>query len=320
MARRMAFETDRDGNGEVYVMNSDGTQPLNLTGSPGNDSHPAWSPDGRSIAFDTERYGKLEVAVMDADGSNVRRLTNIGALSVRPSWSPDGRTLAFESNDGGDFDLYLIGADGSGQVKLLALPGNQRSPVWSTNGDAILFRSDHNSSDGSYEVYMAEPDGSNLFRVTRNPADDTGAAWSPLLPSRLGVVSNGAVAFSSNYGGNQDIYLTNADGSVQAQLTDHLASDREPSWSPDGTRLAFTSNRDGGWELYTIGSNGVDLTRLTRKRRPGGDAAMVSGRSEDRLLDLQEWERRHLHNECRRLQCGEPDRLLRLELQPLLVS
>ena len=89
---------------------------------------------------------------------------------------------------------------------------------------------------------MAEPDGSNLFRVTRNPADDTGAAWSPLLPSRLGVVSNGARWLSlRTMAGNQDIYLTNADGSVQAQLTDHLASDRSPAGRRTGPRLAFTS-------------------------------------------------------------------------------
>ena len=221
---------------------------------------------------------------MDADGSNVRQLTSNGAMSLRPSWSPDGSRLAFESNAGGDFDIYVAGADGSDQVKLLDLPGDQRAPEWSRTGDAIVFRSDH---DGNDELYMASPDGSSFYRLTRNPAVDTDASWSPLLPASVGVLNNAALAYTSAQTGNHDIFLMNADGSVRAQLTENPASDREPSWSPDGSRLAFVSNRDGGWEVYTIGSNGLDARRLTDNdviegARQGGrlmDGALRSGRS-----------------------------------------
>ncbi len=94
---RLAFNTERDGNSEIYLMHSDGTGPVNLTNHPAFDANPAWSPDGSRIAFTTQRDGNLEIYVMNANGTNQVRLTNNNVVDGHPSWSPDGKRIAFLS-------------------------------------------------------------------------------------------------------------------------------------------------------------------------------------------------------------------------------
>ena len=93
--RTIVFVSWRDGNGEVYAMDADGSGPRNLTQHPAKDVRPAWSPDGRSIAFVSSRDRQSEIYVMNADGSRKRNLTRDRASDDSPTWSPDGRRIAF---------------------------------------------------------------------------------------------------------------------------------------------------------------------------------------------------------------------------------
>ena len=93
----IAFESLRDGNFEIYVMNADGSGQTRLTNNPVLDGSPSWSPDGGRIAFESLRDGNVEIYVMNADGSGQTRLTNDPAFDGSPSWSPDGGRIAFES-------------------------------------------------------------------------------------------------------------------------------------------------------------------------------------------------------------------------------
>src|SRR2546422_3055032 len=90
---KILFETNRDGNWEVYVMNADGSGPLNLSNNPASEdpdwTAPAWSPDGSKIAFRSDRDGNLEIYVMNADGSGVTRLTSAPGADWNPAWSPE---------------------------------------------------------------------------------------------------------------------------------------------------------------------------------------------------------------------------------------
>ncbi len=87
--RKIVFVSDRDGNGEIYVMNADGSEQRRLTRDPGNDSSPAWSPDGQMIAFERDLPSGGELHVMNADGSRDRSLTRNGVRFVIPyAWSP----------------------------------------------------------------------------------------------------------------------------------------------------------------------------------------------------------------------------------------
>ena len=97
---RIAFESDRDWNWEIYVMDNHGGNPRNLTNNPADDRDPSWSPDGKRIAFSSNRNGNWQIYAMDADGGNPRNITNHPEDDEDPAWynpvllvTPAGKTL-----------------------------------------------------------------------------------------------------------------------------------------------------------------------------------------------------------------------------------
>ena len=212
---KIAFGSDRDGNDEIYIINSDGTGLKRLTNNPAWDYHASWSPDGKKIAFNSSRDGNHEIYVMNSDGTEQKNLTNNPATDFFPSWSPDGKKIAFSSNRGGNFrGIY-----------------------------------------GNSEIYVMNSDGTEQKRLTNNPAEDYFASWSP---------DGKKIAFWSDRDGNDEIYVMNSDGTEQKNLTKNPARDFNPFWSPDGKKIAFNSNRDGDFrEIYVMNSDGSQQTRLT---------------------------------------------------------
>ena len=132
---RIAFTSDRDGNGEIYVMNADGSSQRRLTRNDrAVDYEPVWSPDGRKIAFVRLHDRNYELHVMNADASDERRLTWNPGFDGDPSWSPDGTRIAYVGKAGSTHDgLYVMNADGSGQTRL-TLFGGASGPVWRPTG------------------------------------------------------------------------------------------------------------------------------------------------------------------------------------------
>jgi Tol biopolymer transport system component len=106
--KRIAFESVRGGSISLWVMNSDGTNPSQLTRDLSNNWHPAWSPDGKRIAFASDRSGNYDIWMMNADGSNPVPLTQDPANDFRPSWSPDGKKIVFTSLRSGTADLWVV--------------------------------------------------------------------------------------------------------------------------------------------------------------------------------------------------------------------
>jgi Tol biopolymer transport system component len=129
---QIAFTSTRDGNSEVYVMNTDGTSQVNLTLHPALDTAADWSPDGSHIVFSSERDGNFnsEVYVMDADGTDQIRLTNSAGFDGHPAWSPDGTKIAFTSNRLGNFDVYVMNADGSALTRVTTNAARDMDPSW----------------------------------------------------------------------------------------------------------------------------------------------------------------------------------------------
>ena len=117
---KIAFTSVRDGNGEIYVMNADGSSQTNVTNNSAGDTNPAWSPDGKRIAFMSDRDGDVEVYVMNADGSGKVNVSNSPLTTDQdPAWSPDGTEIVFSRSDGPRSGaIFVMNADGSGQTQL----------------------------------------------------------------------------------------------------------------------------------------------------------------------------------------------------------
>ena len=248
---RIVFQSDRDGDYEIYVMNADGSGVSRLTDNAANDWVPSWSPDGGRIAFHSDRDGDREIYVMNADGTGVSRLTDNSANDWIPSWSPDGGRIAFYSDRDGDREIYVMNADGTGVSRLTDNTGYDGDPSWSPDGRRIAFHSDR---DGNGEIYVMNADGTGVSRLTDSPGGDWYPSWSP---------DGGRIAFGSDRDGDGEIYVMNADGSGVSRLTDNSANDWIPSWSPDGRRIAFISELYGDYDIYVMNADGSGVVRLT---------------------------------------------------------
>jgi Tol biopolymer transport system component len=248
---RIVFCSDRDGNYEIYIMNTDGSNQIRLTENPANDVFPCFSPDGHKIAFVSERDGNQEIYMMHKDGTDQIRLTDDPARDAEPSWSPDGSRIAFDSDRNGNMEIYTMNTDGSDQTQLTKNSAYDWFPSWSPDGSRIAFGS---TRDGNFEIYIMNTDGSNQIRLTENPANDRFPCFSP---------DGSRIVFGSKRDGNWEIYTMNADGTDQTRLTNEPAKDMVPSWSPDGQRIAFVSERDFILEVYIMDADGSNTVRLT---------------------------------------------------------
>jgi Tol biopolymer transport system component len=169
------------------------------------------------------------------------------------------------------FDVYLVNADGSGLVNLTDNPARDMYPDWSPDGDLIAFCSDR---EGPSQVFVMRRDGTEVRRLTTAIDDCGNPSWSVPIWSPGGAW----IAITSAPGGSYpeaalDLFVVRADGSEVINLTDHPAAESGPSWSPDSTRLAFTSDRDGNEEIYVVDVDGSGLTRLTENPARDGAAA-----------------------------------------------
>jgi dipeptidyl aminopeptidase/acylaminoacyl peptidase len=261
---QIAFQSNRDGNADIYAMNPDGGCVTRLTEQPRFDGLPAWAPNGRRIAFQSNRDGSQEIYVMRADGSDQKRLTHNNTLDGGPAWSPNGRWIAFRSNRDGSPEIYVMRADGSEQRRLTRDSTIAWAPAWSPDGQRIAFAGSREDHDNPQIYVMNSNDGSQMTRLTFHPTSiDAAPSWSP---------DGQRIAFDSDREGSFDIWAMNTDGSGLTRLTDHPRVDGGPAWSPDGQRIAFRSLRARYNEIWTMNVDGSDQIRVTespfRDRRP----------------------------------------------------
>lgn len=295
---RIAFASNRNGNWDVYLMNADGSNLVNVSNHPERaDIGPQWSPDGRQIAFNSDN----SVIVADQVGQVIGGFSPESALANNPSWSPSSEMIALHTTIDGNFELYQLRFDGTELTRLTnSSTYDESCPDWSPIGDYIAYRSHHELSAGfDLDLMRADSSGAtdSLMTWAGSASDCPLIDWSPdgehlavvnrtLSELEIGksdqskVLAECARGFPDwspdgakiTFAGDQctnnadrtEIYVVNSDGSAMERLTDNSAADYHPVWSPDGRKIAFVSSRDGNDEIYVMNADGSQQTNLTR--------------------------------------------------------
>jgi TolB protein len=311
VGRLVAFETYRDGNGEIYVLDTRTGKLANLTRHPADDRAPAWRPppsgSGTSsgvLAFESHRDGNWEIYVLDLADGSLTRLTNNLAYDGAPAWRPttpgsgrDDPQIAFESYRDGNLDIYVMSVN-SGEIRRLTdNPAGDYGPAWSPDGATIAFTS---WRDGNKEIFIVPAEGGEARNLTQHPADDEDPAWRPALSE--GSANGSTLAFVSwrkvdaqTGNRNAEIYgISFADGSTERlgaseaePLTDNPWPDLDPAWDAEGRLVwaaydagepfeTYDPRRPGDYHIYRAGRAGTpslhNPERLTKanwdNRRP----------------------------------------------------
>jgi Tol biopolymer transport system component len=210
------------------------------------------------------RYGRAgarvraggDIWTIGADGTRARPLLRD---AYAPSWSPDGSRLAFVSRRSGDEEIYLARGDGTGIRRLTKLPGPDLTPTWSSDGRRLAW-------SRNAEIWTMKATGGGKRRLIAK-ATTWHEHYSPTWSGAAIVYSSTRVsAFNTELFRAPARRLTFTKGSDRV-----LGDDSMPDFSPDGRKVAFTSNRDQQGEIYIMNADGSGQQRLTR--RSGDDWA-----------------------------------------------
>ena len=265
---KVSFTSDRTGNLDIYMIDINGKNLVNLTNHPSDDFSPTWSPDGRAFAYVSDRNGNPEIYVMNMDTKESRRLTNNRATDIDPAWSPDGEWIAFASNQhrehAADTDIYIMDMNGKKVQQLTSKGGHNSTPAWSPDSEWIAFRS---TQDGIGGIHVMNADGEKQRALTQVSA--TSPTWA----------SNGKqIYFSSEKLGGVKVptlFAVDVDGKNPKKLTEAGQVCEEPDGSPDGQWIAYVSVQDGSKDIYLIRAVDGDLRKLTQDPGPEFSPAWV---------------------------------------------
>lgn len=249
---------------DIYSVAPGGGDLVNLTGAltspegpPNAAFEPSVSADGSRIVFGVDSQATAEIWIINADGSGARQLTDDNLLDQAPAISPDGSRVVWNQHSPAemftDRDLWTMGSDGSGQQLFYDGGNEERSSQFTPDGQTIVIASE----TGDYDIRKvpATLTGLPLTTSTGIADEDDQLTYEPTVSPDGGQVAFMQVPTSAPLGSPFDIYGVSIEGGTPVPLFDSAASERDPSYSPDGTKLAFSvdgvpmvGNADGSGE------------------------------------------------------------------------
>jgi Tol biopolymer transport system component len=250
--RQLVFQSTRDGRAcdQQYVMNVDGSGLRRVSNGQGKTTCGYFMAGDRRVFFASTHAADsacpprpdpskgyvwgidpFDIYTANPDGSDLRRLTNYGVYTAEGILSPDGKRIVFTSLKDGDLDIYTMNVDGTDVRRLTTTPGYDGGPWWSPDGTKIVYRAHHPTDSAELAAYRAL------------------LAQNMIRPNRM------------------ELFVMNADGSDQRQITHLGGANFGPSWTPDGRRILFSSNhrnpRSRNFDLYLVDLDGRNLEQVT---------------------------------------------------------
>ncbi len=250
--KRIIFQSTRDGRScdQMYTMNVDGSDEKMISNGEGKTtcgffyngdqrvffasthaaekSCPAPLDPSKGYVWGIDPY---DIYTANPDGSDLKRLTNYDTYTAEAILSPDGKKIVFTSLKDGDLDIYTMNVDGTDVRQLTTTPGYDGGPWWSPDGTQIAYRAYHPTDPAELKEYQ------DLL------------AQRMIRPNKM------------------ELFVMNADGSNQRQVTKLGGANFGPNWTPDGKQLIFSSNykdpRSGNFDLYLVNLDGTGLEQVT---------------------------------------------------------
>lgn len=258
LSNRGIDRSDTSGGGNVWFVDRDGRELRQITNDAHAHSNLSWSPNGQNLAYFSANEGRPELHVLSSEGTNHRVVaSNPPTINPTYSWSPDGCRLAFTLVDGRQTEIYVDWVDGTERRNLSRRPDDvDFDPQWSPDGSRIGFVSIPLQGTAGRSLWLMGSDGRDQKRLGI-PAPGH-LAWSP---------DGSFLAFAGGDGGNVSIFMADVRSAEVKRLTSTGGNDFMPTWSPDGKRIAFISDRDGvgsATDLWVVVADGSSVTRLTR--------------------------------------------------------
>jgi len=241
---RMAFISDRTGNSELWVMDWNGANAKQLTKHGSIALAPAWSPNGDQLVFTSYLRGAPALFLLTPQEGYLKLLWNKGGVNSSASFSPDGSQIAFASSTDGNVDIFVMAIEGGEPTRLTTSRGIDTQPAWAPNGRQIAFTS---TRSGSPQIYLMDVDGTNVRRLSFSGEFHDESSWS--------------------YDGIRLVCTTRVDGRFQLTTINTVTGDESilpgpgnnesPVFSPDGSMLAFSSDRTGLPQIFITDADGV---------------------------------------------------------------
>jgi dipeptidyl aminopeptidase/acylaminoacyl peptidase len=300
---QIVFVSDRDGNNEIYLMNADGSDPVNLTNNPADDEAPVWSPDGKQIAFLSDRdsqptVGTMSIYLLDVESKEIRRLLDDGyaitnedyAATGSPlSWSPDGKLIAVAASakrEDGMWDtahIYTLEPSTGTMEQISNETGH--SPVWSSDGEFVAYPGGY--LDRFWDFGIARIDKRFEVRISYSKNDDLAYpsdiyenseyyADIQYMPGEIPYEKTYIVTIvdRSGHRARADEFIFEQNNNV-AHV--HVKNEKKKWRVPDDrlTQNGWTlsaEQQDGNWELYAT-STIKEHIRLTKNKALDGSPA-----------------------------------------------
>jgi Tol biopolymer transport system component len=221
---------------------------------PTREGAPSWARDGRIVYYAEQAGSRADLFVMHPEtGTSTTLLSTPTADEGSPAFSPDGRFVAFDSDQAGNFDVHVMRADASSPPQNLTKhPARDLAPAWSPDGRQIVFMSDRDARP-EFDIYRMEADGSGVERLTTS-----GTNWFPQY-------SPDGSRIALHVG--RDVHILDLKTRQLRRLTSDPLNGMYPTWSPDASRLAFMSWRNGRTEIFTMNDDGSDQQLLVSMPR-----------------------------------------------------
>jgi TolB protein len=260
--------SDRAGHKwkEIYVMDWDGRNLVQITNHHSISFSPAWNPDGKTVSYSSYAYHtnlkrrNADLFTYDIFSGKRYLVSSHLGLNTGSTFSPEGKNIFLTlTKEDEDADIYRITLEGDDLTRITNGPRGAVNvePAISPDGKKIAFSS---TRSGNPMIYIMDIDGTNVKRLTFAGQYNSSPSWSP---------DGKKLAFAGQDKDHFDVFTVGVDGTDMQRLTSargvsgRMSNNEDPSFSPDGRHILFTSNRSGTYQLYIISVDGTNERRIT---------------------------------------------------------